>query len=313
MNPSRALVRGLAWELGEFSGKVSELDEFEQWAEAGSAAVPAFGGGFQTYHWSESDPLVLAAPAAERTLRTAGLAPADVDCVVIASDSLHAGPVGHRDIAEFLDSLGIGAVAALTIGMLDCATPIAALQIAASLVRDGTHREILVVCVDLTERVSPGSRVVAGGAAIASDAAATVLVSSTPGGGDEPAFEVLATALHSAPSLRSGTVAQVSLRTRIRAHRELFERLWGPAGYGPADVMRVFSSNLAPEVLGPYLADVGLAGRVHTADIPAIAHCLGGDPIIGLAGHRAARGERVLLFGSGISHLGAALLRAVSP
>jgi 3-oxoacyl-[acyl-carrier-protein] synthase-3 len=312
-----------AYELGEYAEPVAALDELQADPQT-AAELTAPAAGFHTYRWSEAGVTELMAPAVQRTLAEAGVAGDEIDMVLLATDSLPRDRSAHRDVAELLATTGLARATAVTTGLMDCATAMVAVGTAASLVRDGTARQVLVVSGDVADRATGGHRIVAGGAAIASDAAASVLVSATA-----PGLEVLGMAHHSAPELNAGGGPQQQLLSRIRAHRELFARLAAARGDAPGSggrdglgsVRGVLPSNFARNVLRLYLAEVGIgADELRLGNVGRIAHCLGSDPLINLADQltdgktEGAAGTSddgtLVLFGAGVSHLGAVLLGA---
>ncbi|MGG2461427.1 acyl carrier protein [Streptomyces sp. RGM 3693] len=306
-----------AYELGEYAAPVAELPELQ--ADPKTAAeLTSPAAGFDTYRWSDAPVAELMAAAVQRTLGEAGVPGDEVDLVLLATDSLPAGRAGHREVAELLAETGLTRATASTLGLMDCATAMAALGTAASLVRDGSARQVLVVSGDLADHATGGERVVAGGVAIASDAAAAALVSATAAG-----LPVLGMAHHTSPVTRTGGGARQELTAKITAHRELFARLAARHPHRPEDVRAVLPSNFARMVLEIYLSDVGYGGeKLALGDVGRIAHCLGSDPLINLtdrlaetstAGTRTAPGTddgHLVLLGAGVSHLAAVLLGA---
>lgn len=303
-----------AYELGECADPVTELPELLADPKA-AAELTDPAAGFHTYRWSDAGITELMALAVHRTLAGARIPGSEIDMVLLATDSLPRDRTAHRDVAELLDETGVDRATVMALGLMDCATAMVAVGTAASYVRDGTARNVLVVTGDLADLSTGGSRIVAGGAAIASDAAASVLVSA-----DAPGLPVRAMAHHSAPELNLGGGPQQQLLSRIRAHRELFARLAARGGSDLAGVRSVLPSNFARNVLEVYLSDVGLGGdKLALGDVGRIAHCLGSDPLINLANRLAQEadgadgavgGDTLVLFGAGVSHLAAVLLGA---
>ncbi|MFJ2607619.1 acyl carrier protein [Streptomyces sp. NPDC091279] len=306
---------GPAYELGEYAEPVADL--LEVTAGPGAAAdLISPSAGFVTYHWSEGPVVELMTASTHRTLARCGVPGSAVDVVLLATDSLPAGRVAHRDVAEFLADTGMTGATVITVGLMDCATAMAALGTAASLVRDGTARHVLVVSGDLADLSTGGERVVAGGMAIASDGAASALVS-----GEAAGLPMLAMAHHAAPEQESGAgTAHQQLTSRVNAYREVFARLTARHPFARAS-SRVLPSNFARHVMRLYLAEAGFgADRIALEGVGRIAHCQGSDPLITLADHlndkkEGAPDERpdpdtYVLLGAGIAHLGAVLLGA---
>ncbi|MFE0646055.1 acyl carrier protein [Streptomyces sp. NPDC058877] len=308
----RARLCAPAYELGEYAEPVTELPELLADPRA-AAEFTAPGAGFHTYHWSDAPVTELMAQAIRSTLSDSGVPASEIDMVLLATDSLPRDRSAHRDVAELLEETGISRATAVTTGLMDCATAMVAVGTAASYVRDGSARQVLVVSGDLAARATGGERIVAGGAAIASDAAASVLVSATASG-----LPVLGMAHHSDARLHRAGAPQQQLLARVAAHRELFARLAARRdGGGLGDVRTVLPSNFSGNVLELYLSDVSLGGdRLFRANVGRIAHCLGSDPLINLADRLAERKHTesedgtLVLFGAGVSHLAAVLLGA---
>jgi 3-oxoacyl-[acyl-carrier-protein] synthase III len=300
------LLSAPAYELGEYADPVGELPELIGDPEtADRLTAPA--AGFETYHWSDAAVTELMAVSARRTLLAAELPPAEVDVVILATDSLPHDRSAHTAVAQLLSELGLSQATALTIGLLDCSTAMVAVGTAASYVRDGTASHVLVLSGDVAAQATGGERVVAGGAAIASDAAASVLVSA-----QVPGLPVLSMAHHTSAELITGDLPpQRQLITRVRGHQELFARLGIGRELRASTVDHVLPSNFARNVVRIYLAELGFAeGQLAQGNVGRIAHCLGSDPLINLADHlvspRSQPGHLMLL-GEGIAHLGAVL------
>ncbi|QKV91488.1 acyl carrier protein [Streptomyces sp. NA02950] len=311
---------GPAYELGEYADPVSELPELRA-APRIAADLTSPAAGFVSYRWSEAPVAELMTAAVQRTLAASGVPGGDIDMVLLATDSLPGGRAAHRDVAELLQETGMSRATVSTLGLMDCATAMAAVGTAASLVRDGTARQVMVVSGDLAELSTGGQRVVAGGAAIASDGAASALVSA-----DAPGRPVLAMAHHADPEQEwGGGPPQRQLAARIQAYRELFGRLAARHPVDPAGSL-VLPSHFARHVMRMYLADVGFpADRIVLEGVGRLAHCQGSDPLITLAdlpaepkpsgtgqaaAGRAVDPERLVLLGAGISHVAAVLLDA---
>lgn len=301
---------GPAYELGEYADPVTDLPELSTSAAAGLTSAAA---GFVTYHWSEGQLVELMTAAVRRTLAASGVPGGDVDMVLLATDSLPGDRTAQRDVGEFLAETGMTGATVVTLGLMDCATAMTALGTAASLVRDGTARHVMVVTGDLADLSIGGERIVAGGVAVASDGAASVLVSAAA-----PGLPVLAMAHHATPEreLTSGADHQ-QLTSRLTAYRELFARLSAQVPV-TAERTLILPSNFARYVMRMYLAEAGFpADRVDLDGVGSFAHCQGSDPLINLANHMAdaeARGgsapERYVLLGAGIAHLAAVLVDA---
>ncbi|MEV5880542.1 acyl carrier protein [Streptomyces sp. NPDC052101] len=303
-----------AYELGEHAEPVGELPELLA-APDTAAALTSPAAGFVTYRWSEAPVVELMAACVQRCLAKARIPGSEIDTVLLVTDSLPHDRTAHRDVAELLAETGMTGATVATVGMMDCATAMVAVGTAASLVRDGTARHVMVVSGDLADLSTGGDRVVAGGAAIASDGAACVLVSA-----EAPGLPVLAMAHHAAAGQEhGGTAPRQQLLSRITAYRELFARLSARHPVRPAETV-VLPSNFARDVMRMYLTDVGFdSERIALDGVGRVAHCQGSDPLINLADRLGEpkpadateqEPQALVLLGAGISHLAAVLVGA---
>ncbi|MFI0977560.1 acyl carrier protein [Streptomyces sp. NPDC021093] len=308
-----AYVHGCAAQLGALRRKVAELPEY-------AAGPPDPGTGFVEYREAEGDILGLIGPAVQGALDASGTDPAAVDTVLLATESLpadgpsgspSAGPARHA-VMELLSGLGLRRAYPLMLGLADCSTATAALDVAASLVRSGASGTVLVVSGDLVRTVLPDSRVVLGGAAVAGDGAAAAVVS-----GRRHGWEVLGGARRIAHELFEPVPSGRRLGAQLAAYQGVFADLWAATGLTARELGAgaVLPSNLSRDTLRVFLGEAGFTEeQLYLDNVPRTAHCLGSDPLINLA-DRTAQGDAsstVVLLGSSAAHVAAVLLRPVT-
>jgi 3-oxoacyl-[acyl-carrier-protein] synthase-3 len=303
-----ASITAIAAELGR-ARPIADLDEVR--ARPALAARLGEREGLRDFLETDDPPLHLALRAARRTLDDAGIAPELVGAVVFASDSL---PPAHdvegtAEVGALVAALGLPDAYPLNVTLSDCANLQIALRVAGALVRAGEYRHVLVVSVDVARYASPDTRLIGGGIAVASDAAASLLVSA----GSGPLVIEAAAQRRVAATLDP----QQHLVQRVRAHTALLGQVLAAGGVSPAGVRRVFPNHFARSALEPFFVEAGfLPAQLHRASAARVGHCFGSDCLIGLAAYLqeapAAPGDRFLLVGAGVSQLGAVLLRAVS-
>lgn len=264
------------------------------------------------YYLESGEPLLdLARRSAGRTLEQAGLPPEEIDAVVFATDSFLNTPEQYAELGRMLAGLGLLQAYPLNVTLSDCANALIALRVAASLLAAGEFRRMLLISADLTRYASP-SRLIGDGVAVGSDAAASALLTL---GGD--GFAVEATAQKTDPALLDPPASEhARLASRVRAHRALFAGLFA-RGPGAAAVRRIFPNNFARNVTRLFLEDNGFTEeQIYLDNVRRLGHCFGSDCLINLhdylAVHPVEEGERFVLLGSGVSQLGAALLRATA-
>jgi 3-oxoacyl-[acyl-carrier-protein] synthase-3 len=302
-------LSALATELGR-PRRLEELGELAARPEL-LAALRQDRAGL-AYYLESGEPLLdLARRAAGRSLEAAGVPPAEIDAVVFATDSFLNTPEQYAGLGRLLADLGLVRAYPLNVTLSDCANALIALRVAAALLRAGELRRVLLISADLARHAAP-SRLIGDGVAVGSDAAASAVLAL---GGDGFAVESAAQKTESA-LLDPPAGEHARLASRVRAHRALFAELFA-GGPGAAAVRRVFPNNFARDVTRLFLEDNGFTGeQIYLDNVRRLGHCFGSDCLINLhdflAVHPVEEGERFVLLGSGVSQLGAALLRATA-
>jgi 3-oxoacyl-[acyl-carrier-protein] synthase-3 len=304
------VLSALAYELGR-PRRLEDLDELA--GQPGLlAALQAERAGMGYYLEADEPLLALVQRAAERTLEKAGVAPAEVDAVVFATDSFLNTPEQYAELGRLLAGLGLVNAYPLNVTLSDCANLQIALRVAAALLRAGEVRRALVLSADLARHAAP-SRLLFDGIAVGSDAAATALLTL---GGDGLAVEAAAQKTEAALLDPAGS-EHARLSSRVQAHRALFGALL--AGRAEAGAVRqVFPNNFAKNVTRLFLEDNGFREeQIYLRNVRRLGHCFGSDCLINLLDWLAVtpveEGERFVLLGSGQSQLGAVLLAATAP
>lgn len=309
---SPATISHLAYELGT-PRPIADLPEFSDRPEL-LAALESEASGLRYYLESDESLWALAAKAAESTLRASGHAPAEIDAVVFATDSWQSSRDPNDGVGAFLTRLQLVNAYPIGVTFSDCANLPIALRVASSLVRAAEFRCVLVVSVDLARLAIPPrqTRLLFEGVAVASDAAASGLVSSNP----RDAFSMKAFAQETDPGLHAaGDGHRRSLATRILAHRNLFDSLFEQTKLAPSAVRQLFPNNFALQVVSPFLADCGFDQlQLYLQNVRRIGHCFGSDCLINLVDfarqQSIAAADKFVILGSGQTQLGAVLLEA---
>lgn len=302
-------LSALACELGR-PRRLEDLDELSGRPDM-LADLRSGRAGFGYYLESGEPLLDLARRSAGRTLEQAGVPPGEIDAVVFATDSFLNTPEQYAGLGRMLASLGLVQAYPLNVTLSDCANALIALGVAGSLLVAGRFRRVLLISADLARHASP-SRLIGDGVAVGSDAAASALLTL---GGD--GFAVEATAQKTDPALLDPPASEhARLASRVHAHRALFAGLFA-SGPGAEAVRRIFPNNFARNVTRLFLEDNGFTEeQIYLDNVRRLGHCFGSDCLINLhdflAVHPVEEGERFVLLGSGVSQLGAALLRATA-
>lgn len=306
----RARILACAYELGEHAESAWGLDELNQTPQLRDFLLGQ-DGGFRMIRSTDGSALELMTIAAEKVLAGTDVLPEEIDAVLLATDSLARTRSAHDEVRNLVTELHLPAATPSTMGLLDCAAPVAAMATAAAMVEQGVYRNVLVISGDVAEIASEGTRIVAGGSAVASDAGAAVLI-GTAG----PGRTVLGAAFDYSPDLMDENLPpQQQLRLRMASQRRLHSRLKANAGASWRRPNILLPSNLARRLLITYLDDVGYCeDELFLENIATHGHCLGSDPVINLVDMQSAQtGEAVtcLLMGVGVAHSAALLLGSI--
>lgn len=296
-----ARIIGAAYELGEHSEPVADLEELHSLEDLRAFLLSDLAG-FDRFLSTDASVLELIATAAGKAMSEANVAGEEIDAVILATDSLTRSRVAHDEVRSLMATLGTASATPFTIGMLDCAAPLVAISVAANMVAQNMQHNVLVLAGDVSEIAAYGSRIVAGGSAIASDAASAVVVSNRGSG-----RTILGSSSDYSPELMSDNLdSHRRLNLRVRAHRRLHERLRSSYAGTWHQPELVVTSNLARQLVTMYLEDMGyMEDRIYQNNVALNAHCLGSDPIINLVDAEAAVGashQSRLLMGLGVAH-----------
>jgi 3-oxoacyl-[acyl-carrier-protein] synthase-3 len=304
-----AYLRGLAYELEEPRG-IERLDELQTDTERLNRLTSI---GLAAYSASRQSPAEMAAAAAQRTLWKAKVKPGDVDLLVYASSSFSESRYYGRDIDRLLSRLKLDRAFPIGVTLSECSNLVAALEVAATLVRAGRCRHALLIT---TDKVADGaSRIVAPEVGVASDSAASILVTNEQGG----LFELLAVERHVLPlryeQHRHENVEQY-LHLSAQGVGEVCAKTMTAAGKTPADFTWLISNNFNTSISKLVAMQSGIpAQQTYSANISRFGHSFAADNLINLAdclsAHPPASGDLYMLLSSGPHTWGGAVLRKV--
>jgi 3-oxoacyl-[acyl-carrier-protein] synthase-3 len=304
-----AYLRGLAYELEEPRG-IKQLDELRADREllGRLAAI-----GLAAYSPNRQSPAEMAAAAAQRTLWKAKVKPVDVDLLVYASSSFSEPRYYGRDIDKLLSRLRLDHAFPIGVTLSECSNLLTALEVAANFVRAGRCRNALLIT---TDKVADGaSRIVAPEVAVASDSAASILVTHEPGG----LFELLAVERHILPLQYERhpheDIVQY-LKLSAQGVGEICAKTMAAVGKTPADFAWLISNNFNTSVSKLVAMQSGFPPQqVYSDNISRFGHSFAADNLINLAdclsAHPPAAGDLFMLLASGPHMWGGAVLRKV--
>ncbi len=311
MTPAEAVpvyLHGPAYEVGE----PRDIGELPELRDDPALLAALRGGGLAECAPGEASPAEMAAASARRSLWKARVEGEQVDALVYATSSFWCDRFIKRDVNELFRELGLSRAYPLGVTLSDCGNVVAALRVAAALVRGEGCANVLVAA---TDAVRPGAgRVVPPRVSVASDAAASFVVTDRPGG-----YRVL--------SVRNHMIAFAYerephedfaryLKVSAEGIREVARAALEAAGRGAGELRRLLPNNYNRSVARLIASQAGVdEERVHTANIARLGHCFGADNVINLCDcaveEPPAPGDLFLLLASGPNTWGAAVLEKV--
>jgi len=246
--------------------------------------------------------LEMAAAAAERLFAACAVDPASIDTLLLFHSFFLLSLEPHSAMLDLQARLGIRPSCAAAIGGQHCASGLAALDVARSLIRAGSSRRALLVGADCF--IGSRQREIQD-ITLQGDGACAVLVEADAGHG-----ELLACGSRVDASLFEGIDAAPALRERFKltyflgGHRVISETL-RRAGLNTTDVALVVPHNVNAASWTPVLRNLGIPeDRLFAENVSRIGHLSSIDPFANLADvlrtGRARPGDVTLLLAAGL-------------
>jgi 3-oxoacyl-[acyl-carrier-protein] synthase-3 len=273
---TQVYLKGISYELGEPRG-IQQLSEVQQDPELLERLLSV---GIASYSSNRQTPAEMAAACAARTLWKTKTDPKTVDLLIFATSSFWEPQFYGRDIHWLITKLGLDNAYPLGVTLSECANLLVALSVAADSLRQGRSRRVLVVTAD---KVRDGeTRIVPPEVSVASDAAASVLVTLDAG-----PYELLATDRYMIP-LAFERAAHENftqyLKTSARGIYVIAERTLAAVGKRAEDFSRLITNNYNLSVSKLFATQSGFdLDRVYTANIARYGHGFGADNLVNLA------------------------------
>jgi 3-oxoacyl-[acyl-carrier-protein] synthase III len=307
----RTYLGCIAYELGELRPihEIEELKHKESLLESFNAL------GLERYAHSQGSAADLALRAAARTLRQTQLLPRDIDVLVYATSSLADQGALREGIANLVLELGLHHAYPIGVFLSGCANFHSGLRVARSLVRSGEAQHVLLVTADKVP--DGGTRIVPPNVSVASDGAASCLISTS----SDLELELIA--------LRQAASPDLVRQCNFDASANFTAYLQGFAGglkRTHDDTLRsarLDASQIHSFILNNYnLSIVRLLhrqlaaplDRLYIANISRFAHAVASDNLINLADQVASQGmtenELRMLLSAGPVMWGGAVVRS---
>jgi 3-oxoacyl-[acyl-carrier-protein] synthase-3 len=310
MTGQQAYLRGPGYVLGEHETGHGDIGNLAELAAKFHMAPNAALWGWGSVRTTERPLHELAAQAGAATLRAAGVAPGDVDALVLCCTRVPGPAEGHGSFLEnVLTGAGLRDIPFYGMNLNRCVNLLAGIEVAQAFVTSGRYRRVLVITTDKAaagaDRMSQF--------ALFSDGAASCLIADGPGGPGEPggSYELLGCA-----TAQDTGALEWTREISSDLAREVNSALLAPAGLALGDVAALMHANLFKPLVVVKERQAGFStGQLYLDNIPRIGHCYAADPLINLVdraalGHVGA-GEYCLLSASVPGSRIGALLRRV--
>lgn len=300
-------IYGLAFEMGEIRDSINAV--LDVTAEDLQKLHPDVSG-LKYFRQSTRNIYQLAVKSVQMSFSLAGIDASSVGAIIFVTSSFLETPEQRAKLlGGMMKELGLVNAFPFTISSSDCANFHAALQMADSLIQQQRYSRIVIVCADVGKAYL--SRVITPGIAIASDGAASCVVSEAAAG---RGFEICRTALKTNLELvLAADHRSKSLNEFILGVKDVCRSAM--SGLKPGQIKKLITNNYAKSMLQAYALLSGLGeDKLYLANLQDIGHCFAADNIINLSGYlaesnAATNGDFVMTLGTGSGHWGATLLR----
>jgi len=273
--PARAFVSGAAMALGRTRRPADSLSGLAAFFEReGLPALPdLFGMGWFHEARPNDTSWSLAAESAAQTLSQSGIAPENIDALIVCSahftGSLDSAASG---VQQLMQDIGItpAFVTGVTLGR--CTSFLAGLKLATDLVTGCQYRQVLVVCADRYHDDIARLQ----SFALFSDGAASCLVSDTAGQGCRFAIRGTSSGTDPGSFDPMGRICPVMV---TRVNKEIIRK----TGVTFDQMTAFLPINIFRPVVYATETQGGVpAKRLFLDNIPDRGHCFGADPLINL-------------------------------
>lgn len=301
-------LRGASYVLGEESRGYADIPGLPELAASFGLMHDPDLWGWGTIRSTSRGLADLAADAGRQTLLAAEVDPAAVDALVLCSTRVPGPAEGHGGLlARVLTGIGLGDLPFYGQNLNRCVNLLAGIDVARAFVLAGRYARVLVITVDaVADGAAPMSQF-----ALFSDAAASCLISASPGPSAAESYEVLGCAA-------AQETASLDWTSQISSDlaRQVNKALLGPAGLSLGDVAALLHVNLFRPLLVMKERQAGFReDQLFLDNITRTGHCFAADPLINLVdrvalGHIGAGDYAMLAASVPGSRFGVLLRRA---
>ena len=282
----KSSIKAICWELGGLQRHVSSIKDLDKICARLKLPNQFAMLGSDTFYQSNRPVLDMISDCVGRTIAESGVNTNDVDLIIFASSYLSGLPssiTSSTDIAKMLSKNGLKRALPFSISLHQCASGLAALDIACNYIKCGKARNVIIVVSEIlseeNERVQPH--------ALYSDAVVSLLVTREQDGIEVVNYKNELDIL--------GWNNEGTFETRKKVVSSSFQSVLDQQEISIKDVKQIFSTNFFRPITNHYANMVGIEERkIYSKCSTAHGHCGGCDPFINF--HQAF-GEGILAQG----------------
>ncbi|MET3134824.1 3-oxoacyl-[acyl-carrier-protein] synthase-3 [Oxalobacteraceae bacterium GrIS 1.11] len=286
MNTINITVSAIAYELGEYIHVWRDLPGIQEKMNSFGMTDDPELWGLGQFRRTKKTRIALALDSAHQTMQKSGLAPSDIDALIVCAVSL---PDDIENQVEFTNALArelqIVEKPLFGLSLNRCATLLSGLQMARTFVLSGEFKNILVIGVDLLKDEDGRLERFA----IFSDGAASCVVSSEI----ENGYQIKKTAWKG--SLLGANAALdmgIELASNVTQELEIVKKA--------SSLSKVFHDNLFIPIVSMREQMAGFSeNQLYLSNISRFGHCFSCDPLINLSDYEMqsplAQGSSFLL------------------
>jgi 3-oxoacyl-[acyl-carrier-protein] synthase III len=285
------VLTGVSYVLGEHERSYLDIEGFSQIAARYQMIEDPSLWGWGSFRKTAKSTIELALEAGRQAIDKSGLAPADIDVVILCATQLPTGIDAHAaSTKQLLEGLGLGDVLFLGVTLNRCATMLSALCLANDLVKSGQRRAVLVISSDKSQNECERFQHFA----LFSDGASGCVVAA--GGVAGYAIVGTASAIDANTMSPDGEIS-------AKLARRVNDKLLAPAKLSPGDIKALLHNNLYAPIVKIKEQQAGFRiQQLFLDNIRTKGHCFGSDPLINLADYAAkgliGRGDYLMLVSS---------------
>ncbi|WP_414570447.1 hypothetical protein [Nostoc sp. CCY 9925] len=295
-----------AYELGNVYD-IGDLDEIKKDKEILETLLKF---GLKKYTKSQLTPPIMAKKTAQYTLEKGRINRKEIDALVYATSSFWDSRFyDGKEVSRLSYELGLENAYPIGVFLSECGNIHTAIRTAASLIQTGECRNILVVTTDQIQE--GGTRIIPPNISIASDAAASCIVSAEKGD-----FEIMNITQHTNAAMSELDIEEKSEEYMYAVAEGIKQTLWKSMKFTekqPKDFQQLITNNYNL-LLSKTISDLGgfEFEQVYTENIARFAHALASDNLINLCdflnNNFLNSQDLVLLLGTGTNMWGATIL-----